>query len=69
MPKDRGSFKGRDIAALYKKAQKRSEHIEELRAKDSEKAERLLTNIAYERAFRRAQGEKVKVCSSIFTVF
>ncbi|KAI6197632.1 SURF6 domain-containing protein [Aphelenchoides besseyi] len=52
------SFKGRDYAALYKKAQKRKEHVEELREQDPEKAERLERNIKFDAAMKRAEGEK-----------
>ncbi|KAI6206289.1 hypothetical protein M3Y94_00891800 [Aphelenchoides besseyi] len=58
--KGRDSFKGRDYAALYKKAQRRKEHVEELRERDPEKAERLERNIKFDAAMKRAEGEKVK---------
>ncbi|KAI6195019.1 hypothetical protein M3Y96_00419200 [Aphelenchoides besseyi] len=58
--KGRDSFKGRDYAALYKKAQKRKEHVEKLRERDPEKAERLERNIKFDAAMKRAEGEKVK---------
>ena len=52
---------GRDVAAIQKKLQKRTDMLERVRTKNPEKADRISGNMAIEKALKRAQGEKVKV--------
>jgi len=57
----RNVFAGKDYERLLNKATKRSEMVGKVREKNPQKARSIETDIRWERAMRKAAGEKVKV--------
>jgi len=56
----RNVFAGKDYERLLNKATKRSEMVKSVREKNPQKARSIETDIKWERAMRKAAGEKVK---------
>lgn len=56
----RNKFKGRDYRRLLLKATHREEKLANMREQNPQKATAVQNTIAWERAFRRAEGQKVK---------
>ncbi|VDK82633.1 unnamed protein product [Litomosoides sigmodontis] len=56
----RDKFTGKDYKRLLEKAEKREERLEQMRSKNPEKALRVEKNIQWNKALRRAEGQKVK---------
>ncbi|KAL3098124.1 hypothetical protein niasHT_027669 [Heterodera trifolii] len=56
----RNKFTGRDCRRLLEKAEKRVQRMERIRTQNPQKAKCVERNVAWERAFRRAAGQKVK---------
>ncbi|KAE9550235.1 hypothetical protein FO519_006555 [Halicephalobus sp. NKZ332] len=56
----RDTFKGKNYKELLKKVEERTERIKKIEEKDPEKAQNLKEEIQWNRAMKRASGEKVK---------
>uniref|UniRef100_A0A914GYC4 Ribosomal RNA-processing protein 14/surfeit locus protein 6 C-terminal domain-containing protein n=1 Tax=Globodera rostochiensis TaxID=31243 RepID=A0A914GYC4_GLORO len=56
----RNKFNGRDVRRLLEKAEQRGQRMERIRTNNPQKAQCVERNVAWERAFRRVTGQKVK---------